>query len=422
MPPLDFDSLAALLTHPVVAAVGQLAGPGRAHLVGGSVRDALLGRPVGDFDLVVSGDGERLAQRLAERLGGRLVRLGGERFAAFRVVLADGLSLDLWDREHQSLAADLARRDLTINAIALELPGGSRLDPFGGLADLAARRLVATTPRSFSDDPLRVLRLARFAAELPGFRAVTPTLLLAKNSAGQLSDVASERIRYELERVFGVPAGQLGTARGVAILAHIHVFPGLWQGRPGESSSHLGTPAKLARLTRIEAAFLRRLPSERPNVAPARWALSFASLAAVDAGVLTRFVDRGYLLPRLHRLIERLLAGCALPASLLEARRFLDHWRQGWAAATVYAWARESDSHNSIECRSRFEILAATLELHGAELLAPVRLVSGEEVQSLLGIAPGPAVGKALEQVRRAQVDGLVRTKDEALQWLRPVS
>jgi fumarate hydratase class II len=237
-----------------LAPVGELARIARdagveAHLVGGVVRDALLRVAVHDLDAVVSARGEDISRRLARRLGARWVRLGGERFAAYRLVFQEDLlreepssevtgngvgdeeaaadsMLDLWDREGGSLEADLARRDLTVNALALDLASGQLIDPFGGRSDLAARRLRAVTDDSFTGDPLRVLRLARFAVQLPGFGPDRHTVELARAAAGGLAQIAAERVREELMKLLALP----GAERGLALLAQLGLFPALWLG------------------------------------------------------------------------------------------------------------------------------------------------------------------------------------------------
>ena len=115
------------------------------HLVGGAVRDAGLGRPVHDLDVVVAASGAAIAARFAAATGARLVALGGDRFGALRLVAGDD-HVDLWDLQGGELLPDLWRRDFTVNAIALGVPGGAVVDPTGGQEDLLGRRLRATRP------------------------------------------------------------------------------------------------------------------------------------------------------------------------------------------------------------------------------------------------------------------------------------
>ncbi|MDX6725910.1 MAG: poly(A) polymerase [Baekduia sp.] len=183
------------------AARAALAGE-PAWVVGGAVRDELLGRPVADVDLVVGGDVPRAARALAKAAGGPAFELSGE-FGAWRV-MGPGRrwQVDVAPLQGGSLDADLARRDFTVNAMARPLGGGDVVDPHGGATDLAARRLRMVSPAGFDEDPLRVLRLARFASEL----ALEPdpdTLAAAAARASRIAEVAAERVFAELKRIVG---------------------------------------------------------------------------------------------------------------------------------------------------------------------------------------------------------------------------
>src|SRR5436190_12078764 len=168
-------------------------------LVGGSVRDLLLERPVTDIDLVVEEDPGRIARRLARSLGGSPFPLS-ERHGAWRVV----------DRGHTidvaacrgTLEQDLGLRDFTINAIAIPLAGGEPVDPRGGTADLEAGVVRAVSDAVFDDDPLRLLRLPRIAHEL-GFTIEPGTARLAEQRSGRAGEPSAERIFMEVRRLMG---------------------------------------------------------------------------------------------------------------------------------------------------------------------------------------------------------------------------
>ena len=168
-----------------------------AYVVGGAVRDELLGRPVLDID-VACPDPVASARLFAEGEGGALFRLS-ERHGAWRVAFRDGRTVDFTPLGH-GIARDLATRDFAVNAIAVPVEGGEPIDPLGGLADLEARRLRAVSPRVFEDDPLRLLRAVRLEVEL-GFRLEPETERLVRALAGHVADPAGERILGELERL-----------------------------------------------------------------------------------------------------------------------------------------------------------------------------------------------------------------------------
>ena len=168
-----------------------------AWVVGGAVRDELLGRPVVDLDIACE-EPERAARAYAKRPGGAPFPLS-ERHGAWRVALADGRTVDFTPLRG-SIQDDLATRDFTINAIARPLAGGDRVDPFEGRADLEARVLRAVKASVFEDDPLRLLRAVRLEDEL-GFRIEPRTERLVREHARLVSHAAGERVLAELERL-----------------------------------------------------------------------------------------------------------------------------------------------------------------------------------------------------------------------------
>lgn len=472
--------------EPVVALGRRAAALGvEAHLVGGAVRDALLGRESHDYDVTVSGRGRELAEAVAREMGARFVPLGGRDFASFRVVAARGegeeepvWELDVWDREGGSLAADLARRDFTINAIAVAVgeDGGEAaalVDPFGGVEDLARRRLRATTAESFRDDPLRVLRLPRFLVQLDGFEAEPETVELARRAVPELARVAGERVRDELALILRHERAH----RGVAALIEVGVYPALWLGRPAaaegggaaetgavEDAAVEGAARAVGRVARLEerAVEIGRLAPGEPfvDLPAARWALAFAALtlpvadgaAAEPARLVERFRDAGYVTRDLAARVMKLLAEHEIPFDERGRRRFLHRLGVAWPTAVAQlgaGWGESGaedpatgpaagDAAGSVVAepvageaaassaeralapwRQAVRELAALVAADGERILDPPRLLAGEDVQRLLGVPPGPEVGRALDHVRRAQVDGEIATREEAERLLR---
>lgn len=195
----------------------------RAWLVGGAVRDRLLGRPVADLDVVLDGDpgeGARAIARTAKRSGTSAACFAlSEEFGAWRVVAREGAwQVDVEAMRGDSLQADLRLRDFTINAIAEPLTGGEPLDPLGGLLDLRAGCLRMAGPSALEDDPLRVLRLVRVAVEL-GLEPAPEAIVSARAQAPRLEQVAPERVFVELQRI--VASAQ--TLRGLELMSELGV-------------------------------------------------------------------------------------------------------------------------------------------------------------------------------------------------------
>jgi hypothetical protein len=168
-----------------------------AWVVGGAIRDELLGREVVDLDIACR-DPKQAARAYAQRAGGAPFPLS-ERHGAWRVALDGGRTVDFTPLRN-GIEDDLATRDFTINAIAVPLEGGEPADPFGGQADLERRVLRAVSRSVFDDDPLRLLRAVRLEDEL-GFRLDDETMLLVQERAPLVDRPAAERIVAELIRL-----------------------------------------------------------------------------------------------------------------------------------------------------------------------------------------------------------------------------
>jgi tRNA nucleotidyltransferase/poly(A) polymerase len=168
-----------------------------AWVVGGALRDELLGRPVVDVDIAVRRP-EEAARAYARRSGGAPFPLS-EQHGAWRVALDDGRTIDFTPLRG-TIEADLATRDFTVNALARPLAGGEIVDPSGGLEDVDLRSLRAVTETIFEDDPLRLLRAARLEDEL-GFRLAPLTEELVRAHVHLAAQPAGERILAELERL-----------------------------------------------------------------------------------------------------------------------------------------------------------------------------------------------------------------------------
>ncbi|MDF1524540.1 MAG: CBS domain-containing protein, partial [Trueperaceae bacterium] len=221
----------------LLAAAADVAGAARLYLVGGTVRDGLLGVGYHDLDVVVEGGAgaEALARALRERLGGDLAV--HETFGTASLTLPQGLVLDLASARAEAydypgalpvvregdLAADLARRDFTVNALAVRVhPRPPELrDPFGGLADLEARRLRVLHPLSFVEDPTRLVRGARLAGRL-GLRFDDDAAAKARVSLrpSVVANVSGQRLRAELELT-------LAEARVAPALRHLEALDAL---------------------------------------------------------------------------------------------------------------------------------------------------------------------------------------------------
>ncbi|MFQ6100506.1 MAG: CCA tRNA nucleotidyltransferase [Anaerolineae bacterium] len=192
--------------------------------VGGAVRDALLGRPVHDWDFAVDRDALGLARAVANASGGAYFPLDADRDTG-RVILATAwptrVELDFAALRGATLEADLVARDFTVNALALDQTG-ALVDPTGGRADLEAGRVRATSERAFRDDPLRLLRAVRMEAVL-GFEIEPQTATWVRRDAALMALPAAERVQDEFVGILAVPgaAAHLQRLDEFGLLPHV---------------------------------------------------------------------------------------------------------------------------------------------------------------------------------------------------------
>ncbi|MCZ6727909.1 MAG: hypothetical protein O7A98_11230 [Acidobacteria bacterium] len=376
-------------------------------LVGGAVRDHLLGRPVHDLDLVAGRD---VAAVLAEKLPARLIELGGERFAALRLA-GEGFVIDLWDRGEASLEEELARRDLTINSIAVDLADGEWYDPCAGRRDIHARILRATTDQSFAADALRTLRLARFAAEFGDFTVAAHSLDLAAAAVGGLSAVAAERRREELGRTLEAarPAAGLDVWGSIGFYPQVLVPPG----DVDDPAATLATARRALRRADERLALFAQLGTAQPD----RHALHAALMLAAAGADVEALVEGGWVSRREARAIAFVLPCRRLPTRREDQRWLLYSSAKQWPAALCHAAIWE----DRLPRERAAETLASIIELAGREareIFTPEPLLRGDEIRELLGLEPGPEVGEAAKRLRRRQIEGRLRDRDDAVAWL----
>ena len=250
------------------------------YLVGGAVRDWLLGRPLYDVDLLVPRGALALARTLANRLGAAFYPLDAERgFGRLVWESPRGrVFIDLAPYRGASLEDDLRARDFTVNAMAVPLYGELRLiDPTGGLRDLREKVLRACSERAFEDDPLRVLRAVRLSALL-GFRIEPHTAKLMRRAAPLLPKVSAERTTAELFRIMSLPRPTAPLKALAELGALAHVLPELDAAR---GVPHLPTPNEDLWLHSLHTAerlvsLLEALHPEYDQEKAADFALGFA--------------------------------------------------------------------------------------------------------------------------------------------------
>jgi tRNA nucleotidyltransferase (CCA-adding enzyme) len=374
------------------------------YLVGGAVRDLLRGEAHLDLDFTVEGAVEPLARAFAATSGGRAVlhsrfetaTVKGAAFTAdFVRARREFYALPgaLPDVEPASLAEDLARRDFSINAMALSLtdPAGLLIDPFAGRDDLEQGRVRVLHEASFQDDATRMIRAVRYAARLDA-RIEPATERWLRRDLAYCDRVTGMRLRGEMERLFEEDAAAAGAslADGLGLLAAIHpalhLAPALaakWRDAIG---AHRHAP-------RAELGFCLLL-----NPVHEATAIAVASrlhLTGARERALLDFV-------RLNAQSDKL----ASPLKPSQAVALLE----GQAPAAIWALALRSGRN-----------AAATCEAYLGSWRRMRPLLRGDDLLAL-GMEPGPVLGQALAQLRQARLDGEVRSREDeiamAQRWL----
>ncbi len=242
--------------------VGALPPEQPLYLVGGAVRDALMGRVGHDLDFALPGDALRVARRVADRIGAAFFPLDDERGTARLVLIHDDGRRDVLDFaafRGPDLETDLRNRDFTLNALALDVHAQALFDPLGGAADLRAKRLRACSLTAFTDDPVRILRAVRLAAAF-GLHIVPGTRQAMKDAVPDLSRVSPERQRDELFRILEGPR-PAASLRALDMLGVLPVFlpelpslKGVGQPQPHVNDVWVHTLSALGHLESILAA------------------------------------------------------------------------------------------------------------------------------------------------------------------------
>ena len=251
----------------LAAAFRELPRQAGTWVVGGSVRDVLLGRQPGDFDLVVDHRPDRYARRLAAEKGGRLVALGRPGHGIFRVILGPTV-VDVSALFGGTITADLSRRDFTIGALAFDLNREQVIDIFGGIEDLAHETVRMVSEAGFRADPLRMLRAYRIAAQL-SFTLDPPTSEAIARHRKLLHRSAGERVHGEFAKLLRNPVSTRYLRRMAESGLLFEVFPELaaLRGLAGGSGMHHRFDAlehTLTAYSRLEAmnGLTGRLPPE----------------------------------------------------------------------------------------------------------------------------------------------------------------
>jgi len=396
--------------------------PPAAYLVGGSVRDALLGRQAEylDLDFVLPTGAVQTAKLIANHYQAGYVLLDAERQIA-RVVFARA-TVDFAAQVGKSLDEDLGRRDFTVNAIAYSPHSQQILDPLQGYADLQRRLIRTVQVENLKEDPLRLLRAYRQAAQL-GFQIEPNTQTQIRRLADLLKSIAAERIQSELGYL-------LNTARGTPFLKLA------WQDGLLTSWLPHATAQSLERIEQMDQA------AQEPNLSLAlepdraegtklsgnrNW-LKLAKLAALLAA------DPAIAEPELWRLkysraeiqavlsvltllpqLQACVSHVAAPAENLSAHAQYHLFRQAGTAFPALAVA-------GLAAAIPLSVMAPLISRYltaDDPIAHPSALLTGRDLITQLNLSPSPVIGQLLEAIQLAHAEGKVSSRSEALEFAK---
>ncbi|MET7462054.1 CCA tRNA nucleotidyltransferase [Nonomuraea sp. NPDC005501] len=433
-------------------------------LVGGPVRDMLLGRIGNDLDLTTDAHPERVLSLVRDwadsvwtigidfgtvgvRKGGWLIEI-----TTYRSESYDPKSRKPEVMYGETLEADLERRDFAVNAMAVRLPGHEFVDPYGGLTDLAARRMRTPGPpeRSFGDDPLRMLRAARFASQL-GFAVDDAAVEAMTSMAGRIEIVSAERIRDELDKLICGARPREGLRLLVDTGLADHVLPELPRLRLEIDEHHRHKDVYEHTLTVLDQAIAQEEDGRADRIL--RWA---ALLHDIGKPKTRRHEPGGRVSFHHHEVVgaqltKKRMAELRFPkdvvadvSRLVELHlRFHGYGTGEWTDSAVRRYVRDAGhlltrlhKLTRADCTTRNKRKAAALSrtydqleeriarLADEEELAKIRPeLDGNDIQRILGVGPGPVVGQAYKFLLELRLDkGVIGTEaatEALLEWAR---
>lgn len=463
---IAIDELLDAVPELLVLAERIVASGHEVALVGGSVRDAVRQGTAVDIDLATSARPQQVLAALhgwADAVWDIGIEFGtvGARRGEHHFEITTYRS-DAYDRSTRkpdvtygdSLLEDLRRRDFTINAMAVMLPDRTFVDPFGGLSDLAAAvlRTPATPEQSFADDPLRMMRAARFVAQLGV--SVTPEVRSAMSAmADRISMVSAERVRDELSKLLLADSPRAGLELMVDSGLADHVLPELPALRLEIDEHHRHKDVYEHSLIVLEQAI--DLESSHEPAIPPDLVLRLAALLHDIGKPRTRRFETGGRVSFHHhevvgaKLVRRRLTALRYPRAVIDQvtalvelhLRFHGYGGGAWTDSAVRRYVRDAGEQvaqlhklTRADCTTRNPRKAAALrrtyddlesrigELTEAEELASIRPdLDGNEIMTTLGIGPGREVGEAYRWLMERRLDegplGRERAQRELLAW-----
>ena len=398
------------------------------YLLGGSVRDLLLGRPINDLDFVVDRNPISFAKQFANAIDAAFVKLEDQPATVRVVIRSDQSNIDFTQFRSDNLELDLRLRDLTINAIAFNLNQLfseyqiDLIDPYNGLGDLEAQVIRFCSERVVADDPLRLLRAYRFSAQLR-FNLPVETIALTKKYAGRLTEISMERISGELLKTLSVDdsVDVLRLLSSNQILSS--VIPELEVTDEDLAAVAIFESERVPDMLQlyyqdIDEYLQTKLLGDFRCYEIVKLAIFLGSTKAS-----IRVVKRLCLSNKALRLIKCIHYHQSSLVNLIieplisrhEIIQFLRKIKQDWVSVALYVYARiRSQGQQTDNAESRIPEIASFFYLDFLEIINQGGLINGNEVMCKYDVTQGVELGQILRHIEDLQFKHAIQTKSQA--------
>jgi len=439
----------------------------RTYLVGGCIRDMLLGNKPSDFDVVTFCDVWQKARQIGERLESKAFWMDKNRGVVRIALKGSGQTMDVSSPKGADFVEDLKRRDITINAMGFDVAAGELIDPVGGLSDLGHGVIRIISEENLKDDPLRVIRCVRFSAML-GFAIVESTAALLRKHASRVRTVSPERVKQEFMKALNCPYGArffslmdsvglmeilfardfssgeglgLTSGRSALIMAFEmdgliydaqRLLPGIGEALALEMESGLSRAGLLRLVTvlygmgvpwSIDESTKGTQPFPSSDKQCARAAHAFCRSFRFSSNAITMARRVIACQATVHDILRRKDLSARAFHNLCDAAEpFLPEVLL-LARARVFGAGHGAREYKGVEGSRVKELLDSAWIYYRDTYQAHKRspLINGEDVMNTLGLAPGPQVGKVLHIIEMARADGTVHTRSDAFDCLHTI-
>jgi poly(A) polymerase len=426
-------------------------------LVGGHLRDLLLGTERRDYDFALPKEAASSIKLIEEALGFHFFKVGKEETSTvtFRII-KEGLSVDIAFLQGETIEEDLKRRDFTINAMAFSLRDETFHSVRGALEDIDEKLIRAVSGRSIDQDPLRMLRAIRYLCTLEGFTLDEDLIREISFKKGQLTQIPGERIKTELDQIFLSPHPFLGVRSLYELTLLLTFFPelgGLEHLGQGEYHHLNVLPHVLLAIEKIPwaldwvASRAKELSLIEEDWLVLHYAILFHDIGKQDTyaedekgkvhfyfheshscqraeGIMEKLRFSNQLKHRILRLVQHHMRILNLPGGTKEGalRRVVNQMGEETPLLVLHTLSDKEASRGILSVQID-EVVEAhclrILELFGEkDIVHPPPLINGHDVMAL-GYSPGPKVGRILDFISQKQIEGEIKSREEALRVLK---